>query len=151
LIDRLSSFGAVAGDSVRLDGVTVVDNASSDGSADAAAARVSRLPMRLIRNTCNVGFAVACNKGAEGTQADYPLFLNPDTMLMPGCLAGPAQFLADPRNNGVGIVGAQLIDAAGTLTRSCARRSGALAMIGQSLGLDRLMPSGDYLQAGALR
>jgi hypothetical protein len=141
LKDCLSSFAAVAGDAVRLERITVVDNASSDGSADAAAALADRLPVRVIRNTGNVGFAAACNQGAAEAQADFLLFLNPDTMLRPGCLAGPARFLADPAHRAVGIVGVQLMDTHGILTRSCARRSGAAAMIGQSLGLDRLMPS----------
>jgi N-acetylglucosaminyl-diphospho-decaprenol L-rhamnosyltransferase len=141
LKDCLSSFAAVAADAVRIERVTVVDNASSDGSADAAAEPADRLPVRVMHNARNVGFAAACNQGAAGAQADFLLFLNPDTMLRPGCLERPARFLADPARRAVGIVGVQLIDAAGILTRSCARRSGAAAMIGQSLGLDRLMPS----------
>jgi N-acetylglucosaminyl-diphospho-decaprenol L-rhamnosyltransferase len=141
LNDCLSSFAAVAADSARLDGITVVDNASTDSSADVADALADRLPIRLIRNASNVGFAAACNQGAAGIQADFLLFLNPDTMLLPGCLAEPVRFLTDPTNRGVGIVGVRLIDATGTLTRSCARRSGAWAIIGQSLGLDRLLPS----------
>jgi hypothetical protein len=141
LYDCLSSFAAAAADAVKLDGITIVDNASSDGSVDVAATLADRLPVRVIRNSRNMGFAAACNQGAAGTQADFLLFLNPDTILRPGCLEGPAQYLADPAHRGVGIVGVQLIDATGTLTRSCARRPGAAAMIGQSLGLDRLMPS----------
>jgi hypothetical protein len=141
LKDCLSSFAAVAADAVRLDRITIVDNASTDGSADAAAALARELPVHVIRNAGNVGFAAACNQGAAGAQADFLLFLNPDTVLKPGCLERPARFLADPAHGAVGIVGIQLIDADGTLTRSCARRSSAAAMIGQSLGLDRLMPS----------
>jgi N-acetylglucosaminyl-diphospho-decaprenol L-rhamnosyltransferase len=141
LNDCLKSFSAVAADTVRLESITIVDNASSDGSADAAAALADRLPVRVIRNTRNVGFAAACNQGAAGTAADFLLFLNPDTVLKPGCLSGPERFLGDAANRAVGIVGVQLIDSTGTLTRSCARRSGAWAMIGQSAGLDRLLPS----------
>jgi N-acetylglucosaminyl-diphospho-decaprenol L-rhamnosyltransferase len=141
LNDCLQSFSAIAADTVRLEGITVVDNASSDGSANAAAALADRLPVRVIRNTRNMGFAAACNQGAAGTPAEFLLFLNPDTVLKPGCLSGPARFLADPANRAVGIVGVQLIDSTGTLTRSCARSSSAWAMSGQSVGLDRLLPS----------
>ena len=34
-----------------------------------------------MRNNDNIGFAAACNQGAAGSEADYLLFLNPDTRL----------------------------------------------------------------------
>jgi N-acetylglucosaminyl-diphospho-decaprenol L-rhamnosyltransferase len=55
--------------------VTVVDNASSDGSADGLEA--GALPLAVVQNTQNVGFAAACNQGAAHGSADYLLFLNP--------------------------------------------------------------------------
>ena len=49
-------------DGVELTRVTVVDNASSDGSADALEA--IDLPLDVLRNRHNVGFGAACNQGA---------------------------------------------------------------------------------------
>jgi N-acetylglucosaminyl-diphospho-decaprenol L-rhamnosyltransferase len=55
--------------------VVVVDNASSDGSADVAEA----LGARLIRNDTNRWLSPAWNQGAAATRSPYLLFLNPDT------------------------------------------------------------------------
>jgi GT2 family glycosyltransferase len=136
LRDCLNSFAAVAGDDVTLARVTVVDNASTDGSCEELAA-----PVTLVRNDVNLGFAVACNQGAAGSDADFLLFLNPDTRLMPGSLELPARYLASPHHETVGIVGIQLVDAEGRVARNTARAPTARTMIGNSLGLDRVLPA----------
>jgi GT2 family glycosyltransferase len=118
--------------------IVVVDNASTDGSLDALPASPA---LTVIRNAENRGFAAACNQGAAGAEADFLLFLNPDTRLMPGALERPAAYLLAPENAGVGIVGIQLIDEMGHVARNTARMPTAWSMIGASIGLDRLMPS----------
>lgn len=62
---------------VRFD-VTVVDNASTDGSADAVATHFPEV--RLIRLAENVGWGRAVNRGAVGSTGRYLLLLNPDTV-----------------------------------------------------------------------
>lgn len=57
--------------------VTVVDNASADGSADAIAAGFPEV--RLIRLTENVGWGRAVNRGTVASDGEYVLLLNPDT------------------------------------------------------------------------
>ncbi|WP_045747043.1 glycosyltransferase family 2 protein [Actinoplanes rectilineatus] len=57
--------------------VTVVDNASADGSADAIAGEFPGV--RLIRLPENVGWGRAINRGAVATDGTHLLFLNPDT------------------------------------------------------------------------
>lgn len=57
--------------------VTVVDNASSDGSAEVAEAYGAR----VVRGAVNAGFAAACNRGAALGEADLVLFLNPDAVI----------------------------------------------------------------------
>ena len=115
----LSSFSAVAADRIAVARITVVDNASTDGSCDALPEVAP--PLDLIRNQDNRGFAAACNQGAAGSGADLLLFLNPDTRLLSGALERPALYLQSPSNGAVGIVGIQLIDADGRVARSCAQ------------------------------
>ena len=127
---------AAAGDDPATD-VVVVDNASTDGSADG----LERPDLRLtvIGNADNAGFGRACNQGAAVGRAPAILFLNPDTEVGPDALRLTLAALdADPT---VGIVGAQLVDEAGRVQRMCARRPTAGSLIGQELHLDRVMPS----------
>jgi GT2 family glycosyltransferase len=138
LQECLVSFDAVSGDTISLVAVTVVDNASTDRSADGLSCVA---PLKVIRNAENRGFAAACNQGAAGAQADFLLFLNPDARLMAGSLEGPVRYLKAPVHASAGIVGVQLLDAAGSIARNTARTPTPWSMIGNSIGLDRLLPS----------
>jgi N-acetylglucosaminyl-diphospho-decaprenol L-rhamnosyltransferase len=138
LRECLASFTAISSDEISLTGVTIVDNASTDGSADGLACPA---PLQVIRNLQNRGFAGACNQGAAGVDADLLLFLNPDTLLMPGSLEQPARYLQAPEHAGIGIVGIQLVDDSGQVARNTARTPTPFSMVGNSIGLDRLMPS----------
>lgn len=60
--------------------VLVVDNASTDGSAQAIASHPSR-PV-LIRSADNIGFAHANNLAARQARGRYILLLNPDTVVL---------------------------------------------------------------------
>jgi GT2 family glycosyltransferase len=64
------------------DQLVVLDNASSDGTADAIAAAVPSAT--LIRSPTNTGFAAGCNRAAAAATGDLLLFLNPDTKPAPG-------------------------------------------------------------------
>ncbi|MCM2313959.1 MAG: glycosyltransferase [Thermoanaerobaculia bacterium] len=59
--------------------IVVVDNASSDGSAELAAALLPSAT--VIRNSTNTGFAAAANQGIAATRAELVLLLNPDVFL----------------------------------------------------------------------
>ncbi|MFX0546376.1 glycosyltransferase family 2 protein [Roseovarius sp. S1116L3] len=63
--------------------VIVVDNASRDVAKLRALATEN---VTLIENAANEGFGRACNIGAAAARTEFVLFLNPDTMLMPGAL-----------------------------------------------------------------
>lgn len=139
LRECVASFTAVAADEIALARVTIVDNASTDGSADGLEA--NGIPLAIVRNAENRGFAAACNQGAAGAAADFVLFLNPDTRLMPGSLERPVRYLRSPESAGVGIVGIQLVDASGHVARNTSRMPTAWSLLGNSLGLDRVMPS----------
>ena len=62
--------------------ILVIDNASSDGSADMVAAEFPQV--HLIRNTENVGFAAANNQGIAVSKARYVLLLNSDSVVLGG-------------------------------------------------------------------
>ncbi len=56
--------------------IITVDNKSTDGSLSAIKKHFPEA--QIIKNEKNVGFASACNEGAEKASGEYLLFLNPD-------------------------------------------------------------------------
>src|ERR1700687_3582600 len=118
--------------------VIIIDNASTDGSADGLTARRARLD--LVPNTDNRGFAAACNQGAARGGAPFVLFLNPDVRVGPDTVANAARHLDDPVNSGVGILGVQLLDPGGRVQASCARAPTAATLLLQTVFLDRICP-----------
>jgi N-acetylglucosaminyl-diphospho-decaprenol L-rhamnosyltransferase len=70
----------------------VVDNASSDGTAEAVEATAPQAT--VIRNETNVAYSRACNQGAKAGSAEFILFLNSDAIPRPDSLAHLAAFLA---------------------------------------------------------
>ena len=64
--------------------IVVVDNASTDGSAEAA----QRIPgVRIVQMGRNAGFSAANNAGIRESRGDLLLLLNSDTLVPPGALA----------------------------------------------------------------
>lgn len=82
LLDRcLAALPAALGD-LHAE-IVVVDNASSDPSADV----VARHDVTLVRNDANEGYARGMNRALTDTEAPVLLALNPDTEPPPGSLA----------------------------------------------------------------
>lgn len=138
LRDCLESIVSTRRDGFKLNQVVVVDNASSDGSADGL--EDLGLPLTALRNTVNRGFAAACNQGAKRSRADYLLFLNPDTYVNEDSLAKPLIFMEKTFSQNIGIVGIQLLDDDGKIARTCARFPTPGRFFSKMLGLDRLFP-----------
>ena len=138
LRDCLQSIEEARREGYEFGRVVIVDNASTDGSLDGLAS--AALPLQIVRNAENKGFAAACNQGAQGSHADYLLFLNPDTRLFADSLAKPLAFMEAAQNQAVGICGIQRIDARGEVSRSCARFPTPGMFYSKTFGLDKLFP-----------
>ncbi len=92
----------------RLDGgrAIVVDNGSTDGTAEAVAQRFPAA--EVVRLETGVGFAEACNRGAARGSAPLVLFLNSDVLARPGALATLVEALEARR--GAVAAGGRLVD-----------------------------------------
>lgn len=88
----------------------VLDNASTDGSADAVAERFPEA--RVIRSEENLGFARGVNEAARHATGEYLLLLNPDTVVQDDVVAQLLDF-ADRRPDG-GLWGGLAVDDDGT-------------------------------------
>jgi len=89
----------------------VVDNASTDGSAEAV--RAAHPAVRVIANAENVGFARACNQGWRASRAPCVLFLNPDAEVTAGAVDTLAGLLE--RRTDVGAAGPRTRGSDGTI------------------------------------
>lgn len=135
LYDCLKSITKTSQKGFSLGHVVVVDNASSDDSLMGIDSL--DLPLTIIRNLDNKGFGAACNQGAAVCDADYLLFLNPDTRLFTDSLSVPYAFMQNKENKTVGICGIQLVDEAGIVARTCARFPALSHFIAQFTGLNK--------------
>jgi len=119
--------------------VYVVDNSSTDGSAEMVRAQFSNV--RLIESTVNGGYSYANNLALRQILAlnplpSFTLLLNPDTVLPPDALSQSMAFLS--AHPDAGIVGPKLVMADGKLDLACRRSfpSPELAIY-HSIGLDK--------------
>ncbi len=88
--------------------IVVVDNGSTDGSAEAV--RTSYPRVTLLPLTENRGFGAANNVALRQSAAEYVLFLNSDTRVPPGALDTLLQRLTTHR---AVAAGPRLVDASG--------------------------------------
>jgi N-acetylglucosaminyl-diphospho-decaprenol L-rhamnosyltransferase len=89
--------------------IVVVDNASSDGTADAI--RQKFPAVRVLDAGGNLGFARASNLGIKATNSEFVLLLNPDTIVPPGAIAMLVRGLAVHPE--AAAAGPRLVDATG--------------------------------------
>lgn len=97
--------------------IIVVDNASTDGSADMI--RKGFPEVTMITNKENLGHAAANKQGIEKSRGEYLFFLNSDTIVHPNSLDILIKFLDENKN--VGACGPKLLNDDGT-TQSSIRR-----------------------------
>lgn len=94
--------------------VIVVDNASSDGSAQMVRSEFPKV--RLIASQKNVGYTGGNNLGAKEAAGRYLLILNPDAEIVGGAVGQMIAYLDSHPD--VGVVGPQLVYPDGTLQPS---------------------------------
>jgi GT2 family glycosyltransferase len=104
----------------------VVDNASSDGSPEAARARAG---VRVIELGENAGFARANNAGIRASSGTDVLLLNSDTIVPPGAIDRLLGELRSHRD--VAVVGPRLVDREGRPELSFGRMIGPFNEIRQ--------------------
>ena len=97
--------------------VTVVDNASADGTAELV--RATFADVRLVELDRNRGFSVANNVALRESRSDQVLLLNPDTEIRPGVLDAMSAFLDEsPR---AAVAGCRLVRRDGSFDHASKR------------------------------
>jgi GT2 family glycosyltransferase len=117
--------------------IVVVDNASSDGSADIAATAGSHV--EVVRNASNVGFGRAVNDGLARISSEFILLMNPDCCLPSGAVEHlVAELDAHPE---CAIAGPQILNLDGGIQGSArGDPTWATGLFGRSTLLTRLLP-----------
>ena len=114
--------------------VTVVDNASDDGTPEMVSASYPEVD--LIASPSNLGFAAATNLGARRGDAPYLLALNPDTAVTDGALDTVLEAIAGHAE--VAVAGPRLLRPDGSLDHAAKRSFPTpLSALGHFTGLGR--------------
>lgn len=117
--------------------ITVVDNASTDGSA--ALIRDQYPSVQLIVNDTNRGFAAAVNQGISRTTDGDILLLNPDCIIKPNAIEYCLDKITNDHN--FGIIGCRLRNSDGSIQGSVRRFPKASDQILILLKLHRIFPN----------
>jgi hypothetical protein len=122
--------------------VIVVDNASSDGSAEMV--RREFPGVRVIALERNLGFSGGNNVGIGASEGRLVLLLNPDTVPHPGSVERLCDYMeANPE---AGIAGPRLLNPDGTLQPSRRRFPTFATALVESTPLQRVMPDAVVLR-----
>ncbi len=118
--------------------VLVVDNASTDGSAEMV--RREFPTVRLRAETANRGYGAAANLAAGDLDSRYVLLLNADTQLTPGAAGALSDYLDG--HPAAAVAGPRLVSASGAFEPSAHPFPRPLALLLQESGLRRRLGHG---------
>ena len=136
--ETIASFLDSVAKQAEVESVTVVDNASRDGAAAAAATKAG---VAFINTGRNGGYGFGANRGAEAGKAPWILISNADIVLDEGALAGLiAVGEADPS---VGMVGPHIRELDGSTYPSARPLPTFVLGTGHAL-LGRVWPSNPW-------
>lgn len=116
--------------------IIVVDNASTDGSAEAV--RESFPDVCLIPNEQNLGYAKGNNQAIAASGGEYILLLNPDVRVKAGAVDALIRFAEAHRD--VAAVGCRLVGTDGKVQKSCRSFPEPLGVFLEYVRLPRLFP-----------
>jgi GT2 family glycosyltransferase len=126
--------------------VVVVDNASTDGSAEAIRAAFPQV--RLIAERVNHGFAAAHHVAVPHCRAPWLVLLNPDTVVLDGALDRLMAFRRQRPK--AGIWGGRTVFADGRLNpASCWRRQTLWSLFCRAAGLAAIFPGSEVFNPEA--
>jgi hypothetical protein len=117
--------------------IVVVDNDSSDGSAEAVEKRFPHV--RVIRTGDNLGFARANNIGIRESGGEYVCLVNSDVEMLPDCLARLNEFM--DADHAIGLCGPRLLNRDLSVQYSCRHFPTLGRLVCDALKLSRLFPS----------
>jgi len=124
--------------------ITVVDNASSDGSVEMVRNEFSSV--RLIVSGTNEGYAAACNRGIGVSTGNFILIINPDTVVAPDALTHALAFMHS--HPGAGAAGARMTDGNGRFLPESKRGfPSPMTSLFRLSGLGRLFPRSPLFNA----
>ena len=115
--------------------IVVVDNASSDGSAEMVEREFPEVILLINRD--NRGFAIANNQGIRATSGYYVLLLNPDTVILDGAIDKMVRWLDE--HPGVGCAGCQILETETEIQRTCFSDPGPFNLLLMETALHRVL------------
>jgi N-acetylglucosaminyl-diphospho-decaprenol L-rhamnosyltransferase len=118
--------------------VTVVDNASFDGTVEA----IADLGVRVIGRDTNDGFAIGCNAGWRSGVAPFVLFVNPDVTIARDAIDALVAVLEE--SPAIGAVGPRIVGSNGELEYSQRRFPRLRSTFAQALMLHRVLPKAGW-------
>jgi N-acetylglucosaminyl-diphospho-decaprenol L-rhamnosyltransferase len=116
--------------------IIIVDNASTDGSAEYIKKNFS--DVLWIQNDINHGYAKAINQGVELSQGDFLFLLNNDIKLLENATERLVSFLIE--NPDAGAVAPLLYYPDGRLQISCRRFPTPMAILLEKLNINKIGP-----------
>lgn len=118
--------------------IFVVDNASTDGSADLIREKFPEI--KLIQNFDNKGFAAANNQALDQASGEFILLINPDTIVQEDTFFVILNYLKN--NPACGMVGCKILNPDGSLQLAC-RRSFPTPWVAftKIIGLSKIFPN----------
>jgi GT2 family glycosyltransferase len=121
--------------------IIVVDNASTDGTADSIASAYPEI--RLIRNESNQGHCRGMNQGIRAAVGEYVLAVDGDTVIRPGACAALVRFLdVHPE---AAIVAPKMLNGDGTLQETARSFPTVMnGLFGRQSILTRLFPQNRF-------